>query len=118
MPVRGQGSSKKTSLQKPLAEPVREIRPTTGAREAGTPISEEREELLQLARRVPDEDLRAAKRLLQALIVDPLWLSIQTAPVEDEELSESCIESLRRGREELDRGETVSHEDVKREFGL
>ena len=107
MPVQDESLSKKESLSGHPAEADRLAS-----------ASEGREELLDLVRRLPDEDVPTAKRLLQALIVDPLWLSLQAAPVEEEELSDSAIESLRRGRDELERGKTVSHEEVLREFGL
>ena len=85
---------------------------------SGVNASAERDELLDLASRVPDSDLTTAKRFLQALVVDPLWLSIESAPLDREELTEAGAEALRLGREQVERGETVSHEDVLREFGL
>jgi hypothetical protein len=92
--------------------------PAGDERLGSAPGSDERQELVDLALRVPQADLRTAKRLLQALVVDPLWLSLEAASVEEEELSEAGKEALSIGREQLERGETVSHEDVLREFGL
>ncbi len=74
-------------------------------------------ELTDLVSRVPEADLPAAKRMLQALLVDPLWLSIESAPVEDEELSAEGEAALAEALGQLERGEVVWHEEVRRELG-
>jgi hypothetical protein len=43
-------------------------------------LAEEQQQLVELAMRVRAEDIPAARRILQALVVDPLWLSIESAP--------------------------------------
>ncbi len=54
----------------------------------------ERQQLIELARRVPATETRAAIIMLQALIVDPFWLSLQCAPLDDEELTPEAAVSI------------------------
>lgn len=77
----------------------------------------DRRDLLELVARIPDADIPTAKRLLQSLLVDPMWLSIGSAPVEDEALSPQGEAALDHGRLSLDEKNVVSHEEVAREFG-
>lgn len=73
---------------------------------------------MELAARVPEADIAAARRILQALIVDPSWLSLQAAPFDDEELTPEAIESLEEAQASFARGETTPHEEIMREFGF
>jgi hypothetical protein len=57
-------------------------------------VTPERQQLMDLAARVPEADIPVARRVLQALIVDPFWLSLQAAPFDDEELTPEAIASL------------------------
>ncbi len=77
-----------------------------------------RQELVNLASRIPESEIPAATRMLQSLLVDPMWLATQSAPVEEEELSAQGLAALAEGRAALERGDTVSHEEIRREFGL
>jgi len=81
-------------------------------------LAEERQQLMDLAARVPEEDIPAARRMLQALIVDPMWLSLQAAPFDDEELTPEVIASLGEAQAEFARGEGIPHEEILREFGI
>ena len=76
-----------------------------------------REELLELAARVPDEELPTAKRMLLSLLVDPMWLSIESARVEQEELTPGARAALDEARISLEGGEGLSHEEIVHEFG-
>ena len=60
-----------------------------------------RKELLELAARVPDEELPTAKRMLLSLLVDPMWLSIESARVEQEELTPEARAALDNFAENL-----------------
>ena len=76
------------------------------------------QQLLELASRVPPEQIPAAKRILEALIVDPLWLAPASAPIDDEELTPEVVASVEDARASIARGEGVSHEEIQREFGI
>jgi hypothetical protein len=54
-----------------------------------------------LSAREPTADLPIARRLLQPLIVDPLWLSLETAPLDDEELTPEDAAALWKRRNQL-----------------
>ena len=76
-----------------------------------------RKELLELVARVPDEELPTAKRMLLSLLVDPMWLSIESARVEQEELTPEARAALGEARMSLEGGEGLSHEEIVGEFG-
>ncbi len=65
---------------------------------------------------LPGEKLSAVYNLLEVL-VEPLSRSLASAPVEEEELTPETIAALERANAELERGETVSHDEILREFG-
>jgi hypothetical protein len=81
-------------------------------------VTPDHQQLMDLAARVPAADIPAATRLLQALIVDPFWLSLQAAPIDDEELTPEVIASLQEAEASIKRGEGIPHEEIMREFGL
>ena len=60
----------------------------------------------------------AAIAALLESFVEPLSVSLAKAPVDDELLSPLAIAGIEEGREQLARGEWVSHDEVLREFGL
>ena len=76
-----------------------------------------RKELLELVARVPDEELPTAKRMLLSLLVDPMWLSIESARVEQEELTPEARATLGDARISLEGGEGLSHEEIIGELG-
>ena len=78
----------------------------------------EQQQLVELALRVPTDDIAAARRMLQGLVADPMWLSLQTAPFDDEELTPETIASLLEAEASIARGEGIPHEEILREFGL
>ena len=81
-------------------------------------LTTQHQQLLELASRVPEEQIPAAKRILEALIVDPLWLALAAAPMDDEELTPEVIASIEEARASIARGEGISHEEILREFGI
>jgi hypothetical protein len=81
-------------------------------------VTPERQQLMDLAARVPEADVPLATRILQALIVDPFWLSLQAAPFDDEELTPETIASIEEAQAEFARGEGTPDEEIMREFGL
>jgi hypothetical protein len=77
-----------------------------------------REELRMLVDHIPEGDVATVRKLLRALI-DPVELSMLTAPPDDELLSEHEVAALEEADRREQRGEPlISHEDVMREFGL
>jgi hypothetical protein len=64
---------------------------------------------------LPKEKLFAVHNLLEVL-VEPLSRSLAMAPVEEEELIPETKAALNRSSAQLDRGESVSHEEILREF--
>ncbi|HEV1287705.1 MAG TPA: hypothetical protein VNU44_20440 [Bryobacteraceae bacterium] len=81
-------------------------------------VTAEHEQLLALASRVPEDQIPTAKRMLEALIVDPFWLSFASAPMDDEELTPEAAASILEAEQAVGRGESTSHEEMLREFGL
>ena len=62
---------------------------------------------------------KATNQLLEALARGrSLSLSLNKAPVEEEELTDEAAASIDRARDSLARGEGVPHEEILREFGL
>lgn len=66
---------------------------------------------------LPEEKLSVVRDLLEVL-VEPLSRSLALAPIEEEELTPEAMAALHRASVSLDRGESVSHEEILREFGL
>lgn len=81
-------------------------------------IADERAELGELVRRLPDSDLAAAKRVLQSFLVDPVWLAIEAAAPEDEELSPEERTALELSDTPAERRQSIPHSEILREFGL
>jgi len=81
-------------------------------------LSQEQEELIALAARVPEQEIPTAKRMLQSLIADPVWLALQVAPTDGEPLSPEQEAAIDEARLSLERGEGIPHEDILREFGV
>ena len=79
-------------------------------------LAEQRQQAHLLLDGLPEEKLFAVRNLLE-LLVEPLSRSLANAPVEDEELTPETMTSLHRASDSLDRGESVSHEQILREFG-
>jgi len=78
-----------------------------------------KEQLHQLVDRLPDNEIEPASRVLAALALDPVILSILTAPPDDEPYTEEQQREDAETRARIARGEeeVVPLEDVMREFG-
>jgi hypothetical protein len=78
-----------------------------------------RHELHQLIDELPEAETHAARRYLEYLRHRQLpgLQALLEVPEEEEELTEAAKKRLRERVQEAEAGETVSHEDVQREFG-
>lgn len=63
------------------------------------------------------DQLDAVSSLLEVMI-EPLAVSLASAPEEDEAVSPGTARAIDRARASLARGERIPHEEVLREFGL
>jgi hypothetical protein len=80
-------------------------------------ISTIREELRILVDHIPDSEVATARKILRALM-DPVELSLLTAPPDDEPLSKHERAALEEAHRREQRGEPlISHEDILSEFG-
>ena len=77
-----------------------------------------REPLYDLIDRIPEEELPAAKRFLEYLLVNPAYRAALTAPPDDEPVTEADAAAIARARTEVRLGKVVSHDEILREFGL
>ena len=80
---------------------------------------EDRQALHALVEELPERELEPARRFLKYLRQQPadsLRLLLDTAPVDDEPVTEDDLAAIREGLEEHAHGETVPHEEVKRLF--
>lgn len=79
---------------------------------------ETRQALHTLVDELPEPELPAAKRFLEYLrqAADPLRLALDSAPLDDEPLTEEDLAAIREGFADRAQGETASHEEVKRLF--
>jgi hypothetical protein len=80
-----------------------------------TDLESERQRAHLLLDVLPDEKVAAVRTLLEVM-VEPLSHSLASAPLDEEELTPETATALDQARASLARGESVSHEDVLREF--
>jgi hypothetical protein len=80
-------------------------------------MANEKQRAHELLDRLDSNQLAAIVHLLQVM-TDPLSRSLSLAQAEEEELSPETAAALQRARASLARGEGVSHEEIRREFGL
>ena len=66
---------------------------------------------------LPDEKVAVVSSLLEVLL-EPLSRSLASAQAEEDEFSPRAAAALDRSRSSLARGEGISHEEIRREFGL
>ena len=81
-------------------------------------ITGDRDSLHRLIDELQVEDVRTAKRVLQALNAssDCLVTALRNAPVDDEAETDAEHEATERAREDIRAGNTLSHEDVRRKL--
>lgn len=81
----------------------------------------EREELHRLVEDMPDSEVTPALRYLRYLRElgeDELLKKLMSAPIDDEPETEEELQGVRQARKELESGDTLSTEELKRELGL
>ena len=80
----------------------------------------DRSRLLQLAERLPDDEIQAATRYLEFLTSrgDPYLGYLISVPEEEETLSEEGQRLLDEGWEDIEAGRLVGSDEAKRELGL
>ena len=79
-----------------------------------------KEDLRRLVDQLSDSELVAARRLLEYLrdTGDPVLRAFLEAPEDDELETEEERAAVAEGEEDFKAGRIVSHEELKREFGL
>ena len=76
-----------------------------------------RERLHELLDMLPEDRLKDAEAALEQ-VIDPVILALLNAPEDDEETTAEDIADLEASREAYRRGETIPHEELRRELGL
>ncbi len=78
-----------------------------------------RDALRELVNELPEDGLEAATRYLELLRDDPVFLALETAPVDDEEPAPDEREAIAQAAADRVRGavEYVPLDDVRREIG-
>ncbi len=79
-----------------------------------------REKLRQLIDQLPDSELHAAERYLVFLVAeaDPLLRMLLDAPIDDEPETEEERAAVAEALAELERGEVVTDQELRRELGI
>lgn len=86
-----------------------------------TNVREERLQTHALIDMLPPEKLSAVRSLLEVMVPETrtsLADRLSQAAIEDEEITPEMAARLDRARASAERGETVRHEEILREFGL
>jgi hypothetical protein len=79
-----------------------------------------REALRRLVDELPDLELEPARRYLEYLRnvgSDPMLRTLMEAPLDDEPLTADDEAAIAEGQAEIDRGEVVNLDEVKRQLG-
>ena len=80
-------------------------------------LNQERRQAHALLDMLTAEEVNVVRKLLEVM-VEPLERSLAQAPVEGRDITPETVEALERARASLARGEGISLETVRREFGL
>ena len=72
----------------------------------------------ELLERVPADQLTAAVRFLEFLLLDPVDRALATAPEEDEEISEEEQQAVARSKEWFKHNEGIPFEQVVADLGF
>ena len=75
-----------------------------------------REQLHDILDSVPEERLPDAQAALGPF-ADPVLMASLNAPEDDEPVTEDDLADLEATRQAYRRGETIPHEEIRREFG-
>jgi hypothetical protein len=83
-------------------------------------VSTAKEELHELVDDLPEAEVVAARRYLQYLrdMRDPVLRSVQEASLDDEPVTAEEEAAVAVARAQVERGEVVSHDEMKRRLGL
>ena len=78
-----------------------------------------REKLHQVVDELPEEELDAALKAIESRADDPLIRRFEDVAPEDEEISAEEEAAVQEARDELTAGAPlISHDEIKREFGV
>jgi hypothetical protein len=79
-----------------------------------------KEDLYRLVDELPESELHGAKRFLEYLrnMGDPVLWAMLEAPEDDEPETDEEKAAIAETKEDFKSGRVVSHEELKREFGL
>ena len=79
-----------------------------------------RDALHKLVDALPERDVPAVSRILEALnlTADPVARSLAMAPLDDEPDSDDLDGGLTEARRDAEEGRLLSHDEIKRELGL
>lgn len=77
-----------------------------------------RKPLHDLIDELPEERVGMALRILLGVRDDPVATALRHAPFDDESLTAEDEAAIDRGRADIERGETLSSEGMRRELGL
>jgi hypothetical protein len=80
-------------------------------------LEQQRQQAHALLDLLPAEKLKAVRSLLDVM-VGPLARSLAHAPVDEDDITPETAAAVDRARASLARGEGVSHQEIRREFGL
>jgi hypothetical protein len=86
---------------------------------AATELSGLKRRLHDLVEEIPEAELHAARRYLEFLVDhgEPVLAAMRRAALEEPEaLSEKDVQALREAYEDLDAGQMLSHEEVKKRW--
>ena len=82
------------------------------------PAESPRDELHRLVNELPPSEYYAARRFLEYLAhEEPRLYTFDDAPYDDEPLTPEEVAAIEEAKAAIARGETVSHDEVMREFG-
>jgi len=84
----------------------------------GRQFAMNRETLHSLVDRLPDQEIGAAARFLQYLSSHRAYRAALSAPIDDEPVTEADAKAFEQAKNDLRAARVVSHDDVRREFGL
>ena len=78
-----------------------------------------KEEIHELVDALPEAELATAERVLQGLaaLSDPVLRALARAPEDDEPDEDDTDGGITEARQQAERGETISQEEVKRRLG-
>ena len=77
-----------------------------------------RDPLHDLIDRIPEEEIPAARRFLEYLVVSPAYRAALSAPTDDEPVTAADSAAIARAHAEVLSGRVSSHDEILREFGL